>query len=361
MSSLYVHIPFCASICAYCDFPKVYYRSEWAFSYLEALFFELDKYKGEKYDSIYVGGGTPTSLSDEDFSSLLYKLSEFKRENCEWSIESNPESLSEEKLSICRSFGVNRISIGIESSSPRLLSLMGRKHSFLDGKKAIDRARKAGISNINADLIYALPNESEEEAKKDIEAFLSLSLPHLSAYSLIVEKGTRFFLDGYREMGDEEAAKQYELILSSFRKAGYDRYEVSNFSLPGYECRHNLTYWEDEEYDAVGLGASGYRGGIRYKNTLSLSNYLKGNYRAEIEKVSPKDELEYYFLTNLRLEKGFSLLDFEKRFGFPFLEKYEKAYLSNHQSGLLKIEEGRLKPTDLGMLLLDRILLSLFE
>ncbi len=361
MSSLYVHIPFCGSICSYCDFPKVLYKEEWAFSYLSALFAELDQYKGKKYDTIYIGGGTPTSLNDECFKALLARLSAYKKDECEWSIESNPESLTKEKAALCAFYGVNRISIGIESSLPRLLNLMERKHTFLKAKEAINNAKEAGISNINADLIYALPNESEEELKEDIKAFLSLNLPHLSAYTLILEKGTKLFLKGYKEMDDEKAASQYDLLLSSFREKGYKRYEVSNFCLEGYECKHNLTYWEDNEYDAVGLGASGYSGGIRYKNTLSLDKYLKGKYRAETEVVTPKDDLEYYFLTNLRLEKGFSLADFSSRFGFSFLSKYEKAYDSCSRDGLLKIEEGRVKPTDKGILLLDRILLSLFD
>ncbi len=361
MPSLYVHIPFCSSICAYCDFPKVVYREEWAFSYLLSLFSELDLYKGNKYDTIYIGGGTPTCLSDDCFSSLLSKLSECKKEDCEMSVESNPESLSENKVAICAKYGVNRLSIGIESSSPRLLSLMGRKHSFEMAKKAIALAKEAGIGNINADLIYALPSESDEELEKDIASFLSLSLPHYSAYSLIVEKGTKFALEGYREMDDEKGARQYNKVLSSFREKGYGRYEVSNFALRGFECRHNLVYWRDEEYDAVGLGASGYKGNIRYKNTLSLSEYLKGNYRKEEEIVGEKDDLEYFFLTNLRLERGFSLDDFVTRFGFSFLFKYKKQYEECQKNGLLKIEDGRVKPTDEGMLLLDRILLSFFD
>lgn len=360
MSSLYVHIPFCPSICAYCDFPKVIYQKEWAFSYLKALFAELDAYKGKRYDTIYVGGGTPTSLDDDDFESLLLFLSQYKKENTEWSVESNPDSLSDKKLSLCAKYGVNRISIGMESSIPRLLKLMGRTHSFSDVKEAVKRARRHGFSNLNADLIYALPGESEAELKEDIAALLSLSLPHISAYSLIVEKGTAFYQRGYHESDDEIAAKQYQMILSMLRDAGYRRYEVSNYAKAGYECKHNLTYWEDEHYDAVGLGASGYQGDVRYINTKSLTRYNRGFYRDERENVTTKDDLEYFFLTNLRLEQGFSLETFEKRFGFPFLSKYRNEFDLLSKQGLLLMDRGRIHPTDQGILLLDRILLTLF-
>lgn len=361
MASLYVHIPFCASICAYCDFPKVVYKKEWAFSYLKALFDELDAYKGNRYKTIYVGGGTPTALDDEDFASLIEKLAEYKDEECEWSVESNPDSLTDYKLMTMARYGVNRLSIGIESSSSRLLSIMGRSHDFRLATDAVKRAKKHGFTNINADMIYALEEESEEETKRDIDAFLSLSLPHYSVYSLIVEPGTRFYLDKKKEADEELAAKEYELILSEFRKRGYRRYEVSNFALPGYECQHNLVYWKDEEYDAVGLGAAGYRDNIRYRNTLNLSSYIKGNYLGSKEIVTKKDDIEYFFLTNLRLEEGFSLDEFSRRFGFSFEEEYASELAENIRNGLLINKEGRIRPTDKGMLLLDRILLLLYR
>ncbi len=360
MSSLYVHIPFCPSLCAYCDFPKVIYRKEWAFSYLKALFEELDDLKGNHYDTIYIGGGTPTSLDDDDFGSLLAYLANYKKENTEWSIETNPDSLTDGKLALASRFGVNRISIGMESSVPRLLKMMGRTHSFSDVQKAVERARNFGFSNLNADLIYALPGEKDEELQEDISALLTLSLPHISAYSLIIEKGTIFSHRGYQEADDEIAARQYKMILSLLRKAGYNRYEVSNYAKNGYECKHNLVYWKDEQYDAVGLGASGYKDDKRYVNTRNLFRYNEGHYREEIEQVTVKDDLEYYFLTNLRLEQGFSLIDFSKHFGFSFLDKYQEEFTKLSAQGLLLLQNNRVRPTDEGMLLLDRILLTLF-
>lgn len=360
MSSLYVHIPFCQSICTYCDFPKLFFREEYEVPYLASLKKELFSLSPSYYDTIYIGGGTPTSLSDAAFSSLLEMLSPFSDKNTEWSIETNPERLTEEKLDLCLKYGVNRISIGFESSVNRLLTLMGRKHDFASTKEAVSRAKGKGIANLNVDLIYALPGETLEELNQDIDGVLSLEVPHVSAYSLIVEKGTKLYLEGYKEALDEDAAAQYDTILRRLRGNGYDRYEVSNFAREEKKCLHNLVYWKDKEYDAIGLGASGYKKNIRYKNTSSLNHYLEGKYRLEEEIVSQKDDLEYFFLTNLRLEEGFSLKTFSSRFGFSFLERYAKEFHELEKSGLLVSEEGRIKPTDQGILLLDRILITLF-
>lgn len=360
MPSLYVHIPFCQSICTYCDFPKLFFREEYEAPYLASLKKELLSLSPTHYDTVYIGGGTPTSLSDAAFASLLALLSPFCDRNTEWSIETNPERLTEEKLDLCLKYGVNRISIGFESSVNRLLALMGRKHDFASTQSAVKRAKQKGITNLNVDLIYALPAETLSELSQDIDAVLSLDVPHVSAYSLIVEKGTKLYLDGYKEATEEDCATQYNTILKRLRENGYDRYEVSNFAREGRKCLHNLVYWKDEEYDAIGLGASGYRGNIRYKNTSSLNHYLAGKYHLEEEIVSQKDDLEYFFLTNLRLEEGFSLETFSSRFGFSFLERYEKEVHRLEKDGLLTLEEGRIKPTDQGILLLDRILITLF-
>ena len=360
MSSLYVHIPFCKSICAYCDFPKVMLNEGWAFSYLSALFLELEQFSSLTYDTIYVGGGTPTSLPLKAFDRLLNKLSTFRKNDTEFSIETNPDSLSDEKLDLCCQYGVNRISIGMESSAPRLLSLMKRTHSYQDVLDAVRRAKEHKIDNVNVDLIYALPSETEEELNGDINRLIALNVPHLSAYSLTVSPGTLFYLKGYKEADQEIAARQYELILHSLRQKGYDRYEVSNFALKGYECKHNLTYWKDEHYDAIGLGASGYTDDVRYSNTKNLNKYLRGEFRESEEKILFKGDLEYYFLTNLRLEEGFSLLDFRSRFGFSFFSRYEKEFSDLSKRGLLALAGNRIKPTDQGILLLDRILLTLF-
>lgn len=361
--SLYVHIPFCAHICGYCDFTKVLYREEWVFSYIEALIKQLDSLEIKApLKTVYVGGGTPSSLPDNLFKKLLEKLHNYlDKEDYEFTVEANPESLTKDKLLIMKNAGVNRLSIGIESSNEKYLKLMGRGHSFEQGVEAVNLAKECGFLNITCDLIYGLPLEKEEDVEKDVQALLSLDLPHLSTYCLSVSKGTAWHNQGYKEMDDEEAAKQYELILKEFRKAGYVRYEVSNFAKPGYESRHNMTYWKDNEYYAAGLGASGYLNGERFTFTKNLTSYIKGEYEGERETVSEKEKIEEFFLTNLRLEKGFEIEEFNRRFDVDFRKEYEKEINKLIKDELIKMNEKSIYPTDKGNLLLDRILLTLFK
>ncbi len=360
-NSLYVHIPFCAHICAYCDFAKVLYDEKWAFSYVNELKKEIEQYKiNNKLKTIYVGGGTPTCLPNDLLRELLSYLHPFLAEGGEFTIEANPETLNEEKIRILKKEGVNRLSIGLESSNDAFLRLMGRKHSFEDAKNVVNIAKKNGIKNISVDLIYALPNETIQDLEKDIDALLSLDVPHLSSYSLTVSPGTSFYNKGYKEMDDDISATMYELILSKLLEAGYERYEVSNFAKNGQYSNHNLTYWHDEEYYGVGLGASGYLDNARYTNTRSLKEYLSGNYVHEKEKLTLESALEDYFLTNLRLAKGFLKNDFEKRFGFSFENKYKNQLCKLKKNGLLQETEDSIYPTNTGILLLDRVLLELF-
>lgn len=360
MPSLYVHIPFCRHICAYCDFPKVLFREEWAFSYIAELKKDLLSYGEKSFKTIYLGGGTPSALPLSLLEELLAFLSPYLEKGGEFSIEMNPEDSGEEFFLLLRKYGVNRLSMGLESSSFRLLSLMKRKAGKGEVAKAVALARKCGFENISVDLIYGLPEESEEELKSDLDYVFSLSLPHFSAYSLSVNKGTSFYNAGFREMDDELSAKQYEIILEEARNRGYKRYEVSNFAKNGYESRHNLTYWKDEEYLAIGMGASGYYRGVRYKNTLNLFDYLSGKRRIEEENVTPEEDEKYFLLTNLRLSEGFEEKDYEKRFGISFAEKHSKELASLSKKGLLNREAGRIFCSDNGILLLDRVLLELY-
>jgi putative oxygen-independent coproporphyrinogen III oxidase len=357
--ALYVHIPFCAHVCAYCDFPKVLFNEKWAFSYFRWLREEFLAQRIGLVDTIYIGGGTPTSLPDDLFESLLSLAEPHLAPNGEFTVEANPENLTEAKLAIMRKYRVNRLSIGIESSQDKFLALMGRKHTFEDARKAVGLARNNGFTNINCDLIYALPKETLEDLDKDIDALLSLDVPHLSTYCLSINKGTAFYNQGLVEADNDLAADQYERILGRLRKEGYDRYEVSNFAKPGFESRHNLTYWRDEEYYAVGMGASGYVNGVRYDNTRNLAQYLAGHPRGKDELVTKESDLTYFFLTNLRLEKGFDPKVFERRFGFSFASRYAEKASSLAEKGLLVSDPQSIRCTDKGLLLLDEVLLEL--
>ncbi len=363
VASLYVHIPFCRHICGYCDFTKMFYEPKWALSYVQELKKEIAAFHlpAHSLKTVYLGGGTPTCLPKELLGDLLDFLSKYwDPADYECTVEGNPETIDETLPLFLKQHGVNRFSLGIESSSPRLLSLMGRHHTFADAKTAISRLKAAGLTNISADFIYALPNETMDELQGDIAAFLSLDLPHLSAYSLTVSPSTGFAHQGYHEADEQIQGAMYEMILRAFRQAGYTRYEVSNFARNHAYSRHNLTYWHDEEYAAAGLGASGYLGRVRYTNTKNLTSYLKGEWRGESETLSRQSEHEDYFLTNLRLADGFSLHQYQARFQEDFLTVYRVPLQQLEAEGLLLHEGDRIHATDRGILLLDRILLALF-
>lgn len=301
-------------------------------------------------------------MRDDLFDSLLAFLEEKLEKEGEFTVEANPESLSEEKASIMKSHRVNRVSLGAESFDPALLSLMGRKHTEKDVKDAVNCLREVGINNVSLDFIYGLPGQTVPMFFNDLDKAIALGVPHLSAYSLTVEEGTAFFNKGYREANGDLLADFYEAGLRKLREAGYRRYEVSNFAKAGYESRHNLTYWKDLPYVGCGLGASGYLEGRHYKNTRNLAAYLKGETVKEREgEPTLEERLSTYLLTNLRLEEGFSLRDFERRFGFSFLSHFGDRLSFLEGAGLLKSVGGSLLATDEGLLRLDGILLKLID
>lgn len=360
-TSLYVHIPFCSRICSYCDFSKVLFNEKWAFSYIEKLIEEIEGYKIPKHSqkTIYVGGGTPTTLPDTLFNKILGYLSEYLVEGGEFSIEANPESLTREKIDILKNNGVNRVSLGVESSQGKYLTLMERPHSFEDVIDVVNNLKGKGITNINVDLIYALPGESSEEVSIDIDALLSLDVPHISTYSLILEDSTKFKNLGLTEADDSIQADQYELILSTLREHGYERYEVSNYSKPGFESKHNTVYWRNEEYYGCGMGASGYLNGVRYKNTGSIIAYLSGKTVSEKEVVVDEDKPLLFLMTNLRLRNGFKMDRYKEFVGKDFMETHKEKALALEKEGLLIIEGDNVRVSDKGMLLLDKVTVDL--
>ncbi len=359
-NSLYVHIPFCRHICAYCDFPKVVYKDDWAKSYLGALFSELKQRNIGKVKTVYIGGGTPTSLCEEDFSRLLETLSKHLDKEYEFSIEANPETLNESKAAILSKYGVNRVSIGMQTSSPRLLKLLGRRHDFEDVKRAVALLKGQGISNINVDLMYGLPMETLEEVQADLDAFLSLDVPHISAYSLILEPGTAFYAKGIKPLSDDEQQAQFEVLRDFLQAHGYHRYEISNFARDGFECVHNKTYWKDERYYAIGMGASGYVGDTRYVNTKNLEKYLRGEYEGEVETLDETSMIEDFLLCNLRLVEGFDPTAFQKRFGRSFEDRFGDKAEDLVDRGLLLVTPSNIRCSNRGLDLLDTVLVSLF-
>ncbi len=317
MASIYIHIPFCRSICAYCDFAKVLYNRSLAVSYLEALANEIeDAYEHETIETLYIGGGTPSCLSDYERELLKNIVTTFDfADDYEFTYECNIEDIDKSLLFDLREMGVNRLSIGIESFDRAKLDFMGRDITFKDAKEKIDLARESGFQNINVDLMYGIPYERVRDLKKDLNLFLKLEPDHISTYSLIIEDHTMCRVRGDENIMEEEEAKMYNHITTTLDKAGYEHYEISNFARPGYESRHNLRYWDNEEYYGFGLGASGFIKGFRYENTKSFDDYLLGNYKKDEHLVSRTEMMENEVMLGLRKTKGINLQE--------FFDKYE--------------------------------------
>ena len=342
-SSVYIHIPFCKNICSYCDFCKVLYNSEWAQVYLKKLEAEIkENYMGEEIRTIYIGGGTPSALSLKEIEYLLHLTNLFHKEHMqEFTFECNIEDIKEELLLLLKKYGVNRLSIGIESFDSDNLKLMKRTLDYGDVKEKIALARSLGFDNINLDLIYALPHEKMKTLKNDLKNLLSLKVEHISTYSLMIEDNTYLRYQKIHSIPEELDEEMYFTICHILEKYGYHHYEVSNFALPGYESKHNLVYWHNKEYYGFGCGASGYISGVRYDNTRSLSNYLKGDIRLNTEILAKEDIMEYELILGLRLLKGINIRHFYEKFGVNIQDVFNiKPLLKNEE---LIYEDGYLK------------------
>lgn len=324
VKSCYVHLPFCTHLCSYCDFAKFYYNSTWANQYLDALEKEIEEnYRGETLETIYVGGGTPSSLSYSQLEKLFQILGRLKfASSFEFTVECNVENLTEEKLRLMMQYGVNRLSIGVESSHPDRLQFLGRPYTKEDIQETIQLAKKVGFSNLNVDLIYALPGEDKKELEEDLSFLLSLDVSHLSTYSLMIQNNTKLSLQGYHEIDQDLDRTMYEIIHHRLTSSGYCHYEISNFAKPGYESKHNLVYWRNEEYYGFGLGASGYLSSVRYTNTRSLTEYIKKNFHREREKITPQLDRENEIMLGFRMREGVNKERFQKKFGKDLKELY---------------------------------------
>ncbi len=314
VKSAYIHIPFCKSICSYCDFCKMYYNENQVQKYLNALEKEIDLYyKNERLKTIYIGGGTPSSLSISELKQLFSIINKFRVDKVyEFTFECNVEDLSEELLKLLKENKVNRLSIGVESFNEKTLNILGRKYNF-NVKDRINLAKKY-FSNINIDLIYGVNGETLKDLKQDLIRFTELDLNHISIYSLILENNTILKVSNYQEIDEDLCRDMYDYIVSFLESKGYEHYEISNFAKSGFRSLHNLTYWYNNKYYGFGLGASGYIGNVRYTNTRSKSKYLKGNYRLEEEIISQKIDMENFMILGLRKTEGISKRDFFKRY-----------------------------------------------
>lgn len=350
MHSVYIHIPFCSHICSYCDFTKLLHLEPFVEEYLENLQKEiLENYDGERLKTLYIGGGTPSCLTRKERIKLFQILENFIREpDCEYTIECNPKDITEEFLDDIVEAGVNRVSIGIESFDEENLKVLERKANFKDIENKLEMLRMRGIDNINLDLMYALPNEKLNVLKNDLKKFIKLRPAHISTYSLMIEDHTKLANQNTEYISSELDAKMYETIVSKLKKSGYVHYEVSNFSLPGFESKHNLNYWNNGEYYGFGLGASGFKAGFRYTNTSNLREYNSGNYRKENQMMSYKDMMDNELMLGFRKLKGINVDEFYEKYGeniqdvFPKIDEYLKNGNLIYKKGYLSIPEDKI-------------------
>lgn len=316
MRSIYIHIPFCNSICSYCDFCKVLYNSSWADEYLNALENEISNlYENDKVFSIYIGGGTPSVLNLNQLTKLFNLIKIFDiTKNCEITFEININDITDELLLFLRKNKVNRLSIGIESFNKYNLKFLNRKHNKKDIMLAIKKVKEFGFKNFNLDLIYALPIESICVLKKDIEKLIQLKPTHISAYSLIIEENTALNINNIKSLDEDLDYKMFNYICKKLKRKDYIHYEVSNFALCGFESIHNLNYWNNREYYGFGLGAHGFINSVRYENTRSLNKYLKNNFRKNEILLSKREDMENEIMLGLRKLEGLNIHEFYKKF-----------------------------------------------
>lgn len=312
---IYIHIPFCASICSYCDFPKVLYDKKYIYNYLKALEKEIDtRYKNKEVKTIYIGGGTPTSLALDELKMLLEITTKFKRKNLiEFTIESNVECLDIDKINLLKEYGVNRISLGVQSFNNNTLKELNRKHTKEDVFDVVSNLKKVGINNISIDYIYGV-NSNIEELKEDINTFFKLDVPHISCYSLIIEDGTIFGINKKKYIDEDKELEMYKYIENTLDKNNYKHYEISNYAKDDFYSIHNINYWNNGNYYGFGMGAVSYLNNNRITNTKSLTNYIDGNYQYENTYEDKLLEMSNTFMLGFRLVKGIDTDMFYKRY-----------------------------------------------
>ena len=364
-TSAYVHIPFCTQICYYCDFSKVFIKNQPVDSYLDHLLEEFRSYDIQNLRTLYIGGGTPTALSAPQLEVLLKGLTKNLDLSLleELTIEANPGDLDTDKIAVLKNSAVNRVSLGVQTFDDKMLKKIGRSHLEQDIYENIDRLKLAGFDNISIDLIYALPGQTMDQVKENVAKAIGLDIPHMSLYSLILENHTVFMnrmRRGKLPLPKEELeAEMFEYIITELERSGFEHYEISNFSKPGFESRHNLMYWDNAEYYGIGAGASGYVDGVRYKNHGPIRHYLsaveEGNARINEEHLTQKEKMEEEMFLGLRKKSGVSITRFEEKFGRSFDGFYGEIVRDLVQQGLMQIDGDRVRMTKRGLFLGDTV------
>lgn len=343
---MYIHIPFCKSICSYCDFCKMLPSKKLEKSYIKELKKEIkETYQNEILDTIYLGGGTPSILSQESLEELFLLIDTFPlSKNYEFTFECNVEQITRELLQFLKSHRVNRLSLGVQTFQDKFLTFLNRNHTKDMVKEKVSLIKEHGFQNINVDLMYAFPNQTIEDLKEDLEELLQLDVPHISTYSLILEEHTMLSYQSVKPIEEELDSFMYDTIRKTLKEHGFNHYEVSNFARNNYQSRHNLSYWENKEYYGFGLGASGYIKNIRYTNTRSINHYLKGLRHVEEEILDEESIMSYEMILGLRMRRGVGMDAFFQKFHRQMDEVYDIMKLEN--MNLLEVVEGFVRIPD---------------
>ncbi len=362
--SLYIHIPFCQKKCYYCDFNSYSGKQHFIKDYIKALKKEIAMYgpilNNYKINTIFFGGGTPSILQEGLVSAIMKTIKEHYdvENNAEISIEANPGTLDYNKLREYRNSGINRLSMGLQACQGNLLKSLGRIHTFGDYLKNLEVAGEVGFSNINTDLMFSLPGQKEDDWKECLEKIVRLNIPHISAYSLIVERGTPFYdwvKNEIISLPDEETQlRAYHYAIKYLEEKGYIHYEISNFAKPGFQCKHNIVYWRNKPYIGLGAGSHSYFNKKRFNNVSGIEDYIKlvEDGKTPIEEkidISIEDEISETMFLGLRLIKGISINEFTERFNISPFKIYKEQIKKFSEQGLLKWDETHIRLTQKGI------------
>lgn len=312
----YIHIPFCKKICSYCDFCKVFYDKRFVLKYLDKLEEEIKNiYKGEYQETIYIGGGTPSSLDLEELEYLFNIIDRLNHDKqTEITFECNFDSITKEKLDLLKNRGVNRLSFGLETTSDKILKEINRELDIDNIEEIISYSKKIGLNNINVDLMYGFENTDIKDLEKDLDFILNLDVQHISTYSLEIHEHTRFYIDSVKRIDEDLDREMYEYINKILTNKGYIHYEISNFSKENYESKHNICYWKNKHYYGFGIGASSYIDNKRITNSNSITDYIKGIANKTDEILDEKDTMIYEVILGLRLKEGINIDEFYNKY-----------------------------------------------
>ncbi|ASV68940.1 MULTISPECIES: radical SAM family heme chaperone HemW [Cytobacillus] len=376
IQAAYLHIPFCEHICHYCDFNKVFLKGQPVDEYLQYLDKEMEITMNSSdyapFKTIFVGGGTPTALNEKQLATFLESIR--KRlplaGEYEFTFEANPGDLSYEKLKLLYDYGVNRLSLGVQTFNDQLLEKIGRVHRAKDVYQSVESAKKAGFKNMSIDLIYSLPTQTMADFQETLTTSFQLDVQHYSAYSLIIEPKTVFYnlmrKGKLHTPGEDVEAAMYELLMEKMKENGFEQYEISNFSKPGFESKHNLTYWNNEAYFGFGAGAHSYVEGYRRSNYGPLKKYMEPLDQNELpimdkHEVTKKEKMEEEMFLGLRKTQGVSMKEFKDKYDIDIMEVFREELLGHEQKSLLEIKGDSIQLTKQGRLLGNEVFQSFIK